>query len=137
MLWRPMDYKGSTLSPCVLNLNTRGMWVVSFILQPFYLCIKRLYHPLDRKLAGCQSWFSCGDKREIPAPTSTWTLVIQPVTFFYIEWAVCELKGYRHLLCMLSRNAFFMQHKRKAVFYLIVGCIAVLQVSVAWDENWR
>jgi hypothetical protein len=51
----------------ILDLTTRGRWVVSFVPQLLYSHGKSSWYPLDRRLGGPQSWSGwCGEENILP-----------------------------------------------------------------------
>jgi hypothetical protein len=68
MWWRHVVSGG--IVPCILDLGSRGRWVVSFMLQLLYTWGKSPQYPLDRRLGGPQSlsWYGGEEKNSHPPP---------------------------------------------------------------------
>jgi len=94
--------------PCILDLDTRRRWVVSFMPQLLYPWGKSPYYPLDRRLGGPQSQSGCdGEEKNSQFPPG-----IEPPITNYPAWT--ELPGYSsHFIyrkCLLVLTFKFLHH---------------------------
>jgi hypothetical protein len=78
------DWGSGSIAPCILDLGTRWMCVVSFTPLPLYPHGKSFWYPLDRRLNGLWSQSGCGGEDKNSQPLSGLKPpIIQPVAQRY------------------------------------------------------
>jgi hypothetical protein len=77
------------IAPRILDLGTRGRWMVSFTPRPLYPQGKSPWYPLYRRLGGPQSRTRRGDEeKKFPTPAGTRTPYLPARSPVLYHWAI-------------------------------------------------
>jgi hypothetical protein len=94
-------WRSGCIVPCILDLRTRWMRVISFMPQPLCSQGKSMWYPLDRRLGGLQIQSGCGGEEKNSHPLlGLESLIIQPVAQRY------TIKLFRLLAMNIFKSKF-------------------------------
>jgi hypothetical protein len=98
--------------PRILDLDTRWMWVFSFMPRPLYRQDKTTCAHL---IGGWVGPIACLDavvkiKNLIFAPIGKWTPTVQPILSLYTEWATAALTGEGKSLISAQIRTLFLRN---------------------------